>query len=143
MRTFIQQQQPTQNSCVSTSLAMLLGRPAKEVIEEFHDLYFANKAEVHDYLQVSGFEEDKDFFCLGVKDQYAEWGNVYLGAAPSLNLERYLHYILLDYRRTGELVVYDPQNGNEGKRFYTADDLECVVLEYRIPETSKILGAAE
>jgi len=143
MRTFIQQQQPTQDTCVSTSLAMLLGRPVQEVIDEFHNLYFAHKVEVHDYLEVSGFEEGKDFFCLGVKDQYAEWGNVYLGAVPSLNLERYLHYVLFDYRRVGNPILYDPQNGNEGKRFYTADDLECFVFEYRIPGNSKILGDAE
>jgi hypothetical protein len=53
-------------------------------------------------------------------------GNVYAVTVPSLNTKGHgLHSIIVDTRNEGDIQIFDPQNGIEGKDFYTEDALKC------------------
>ena len=50
------QRQPCQKSCVSTCIAMLLGVPAKVVIDKWHDKFINFEASFRDILDSYGIK---------------------------------------------------------------------------------------
>jgi hypothetical protein len=107
-----QQQQPTGNTCTATCLAMITGIPVLDVIEEFHHGYVKWKVQPTDYLT----EKNVPFKILPSMDR-PQMGKLYLGTVPSLNLEAILHHVLIDLR-DNDCVVYDPNKGKKGKKYY-------------------------
>jgi len=105
--------QPTQTTCVSSCVAMFLGKDIQEVIEEFHDKYFNYEIEINEYLLTKGVET------APYREDLKHPG-YYFVAVSSLNIEGGLHEILVVVDETLSHAVYDPQKGNEGKLYYVA-----------------------
>lgn len=103
------QAQPTNNTCVSTCLAMVLGVPVQQVIDQFHEDYMQGHGSVVEYLEQEGCKVEN--LKADNTDPF-EHGYVYLATVPSLNTRGTLHTVLLDC--TGErLVLLDPNNDPE------------------------------
>ena len=121
-------QQPTDETCTSSCLAMLIeNKTVMDVIEEFHEDYFAGKITPASYLRKIGFKV-REFSGL---ERTMIFGCVYLLCVPSLNKEATFHSILLDVQDSA--TVYDPCTGVKGKKYYTYD-------EYKDPLSAKLKG---
>lgn len=120
MKKIKHQQQPTANSCQSATIAMILDMPVQQVVDEFHDDYVNMGAEPHDYLASRGVNI---LFHLS-SDRVVHWDKVYMLGVPSLNMEASTHSILMDTREEvcGTGVIYDPNKGRKGKKYYTTDE---------------------
>lgn len=108
-------QQPTADSCTSACLSMLTGIAINDIISSFHNDWKLLKSNPSEFLSHQGVKHsvNKDVFSHKVN-----WGNVYLLTVPSLNIEGGLHHIVLDLTGDFESVL-DPNNGKEGKKYYT------------------------
>lgn len=122
MRQLQHQIQPTWNSCASTCVAMLLGRPVQDVVNELHDAYMADVCALPHYLHRHGVKFKPAVSDGGAPDGYVEnrieFGHLYLLTVPSLNMDATLHFILLDARDDKAVATLDPNMGREGKRYY-------------------------
>lgn len=116
----IHQQQPTSNTCASTCIAMLLNTPVEDVVKDFHDKYMRLETGVHQYLTDNGLNVE----CLTCEHRQAQWGNLYLLTVASLNTKGLLHYIILDVRIEGAVIIYDPNMGKNDKDYYVSDTQE-------------------
>lgn len=107
--------QPTATSCTSACLAMITGIDVHQVIAEFHDDWHSQKSDPAQYLKSKGVE-----FIINTNpfSTLMEWDKVYLLSVASLNIEGGLHHIVADMRGDREIIL-DPNNGKDGKRFYT------------------------
>jgi len=114
------QQQPTDNSCASACIAMLLNVPVEDVIKKFHDQYKAGEININHYLLNRGLTVEP------VLSDYwqTKWGHLYLLAVPSLNTKANLHSIIVDCRLEGKIDIYDPNMGKEGKNYYVLNEKE-------------------
>lgn len=110
------QTQPCPYSCVSTCLAMIVGRPAKEVIEEMHQPYRDGDLTLRQMLERLGVEYTA-FFSLDCPPLADE--GVYLCTSPSLNIEGGNHQILIEVTDEN-YVVLDPVQGREDCKYYVA-----------------------
>lgn len=106
----IHQQQPTPYTCNQACLAMLMGVPVEDVIKAFpgdgmtwRELMFA--------LDRCFMTWNAFLFGTLVCEGY------YLVSVPSLNFEGGAHTIILFQAQ--RLVVFDPNRGREGKKFYS------------------------
>lgn len=118
IKPIIHQTQPSENSCVCTCLAMLMGKPASEVIDKWHAKFFMQQEVMLDILEEEGFS---------VKTHYSAGratllpGFAYLLTVPSLNLEGQMHQIIADWREGADPVCYDPAKGRGVCKYYTLD----------------------
>lgn len=110
------QMQPCPVSCVSTCMAMIVERPAADLIKEFHQAYRDGDITLRNML---------DFLGVGYTAFYsvdcpplAEEG-VYLCTAPSLNIQAGNHQILIEVTDDG-YFVFDPVQGRDDRMFYVA-----------------------
>ena len=110
------QMQPCPYSCVSTCLAMIVGRPAKNVIEEMHQPYRAGELTLRQMLERLGVEYTA-FFSLDCPPLADE--GVYLCTSPSLNIEGGNHQILIEVTDENYFVL-DPVQGREDRKYYVA-----------------------
>lgn len=118
MSALVHQQQPTWYSCNQTVLAMLLGVPVDEVLRVFPTEGMVTR-ELYAALDRCGFTWNAFMFGTLVTEGF------YILGVPSLNLEAGGHTILLEWHGSDEpSVVYDPNRGKVGKRFYTAGNDE-------------------
>ncbi len=108
------QMQPTPKGCVSTCMAILLDIPAEEVIKEFHDNYMSGHRDVEWYLARHGVKVSKMF----TTDYSEKEGGLFLLSVPSLNIEAATHYVILDWRKKNGCVIFDPNNGKAGRKYY-------------------------
>ena len=108
------QMQPCPYSCVSTCLAMIVGRPARAIIEEMHQSYRDGELTLRQMLERLGVEYTA-FFSLDCPPLANE--GVYLCTSPSLNIEAGNHQILIEVTNTG-YFVFDPVRGREGRKYY-------------------------
>lgn len=113
------QMQNLPTSCCSAALAMILGKPASEVEEAFHVPYEAGLTSEYEYLTLGGVGFDP----LGPNLRSILWDQVYLLAVPSLNLQATLHSVVVD-TRFGTYKVYDPNQGREGRLYYTGEQTD-------------------
>lgn len=109
------QRQPTDNTCVSACIAMILGCDVDAVIKEFHSEFFAGNISILSYLEECGIEAK-----VGTVGFVTRMGKTQIVSVPSLNEEAKFHSVVSDTRGGKGYQIYDPQMGNEGKRFYTA-----------------------
>ena len=136
MRKIKLQQQPTDNSCTSTCLAMILGVPVDKVILEFHDKYLRSAITPFKYLSDNGIESEQH----RTSDRILWHGELYLVVVPSLNTVGVTHSIIVDVR-FDDYLVFDPNKGKEGKKYYIpwedkpSNDLE-VPVKSRLLELS-------
>lgn len=91
--------QPTSKSCVSACLAMLLNRPAAEVVKEFHDNYMSGHRDVEWYLTQQGLKVTKMF----TTDDSEKEGGFVFTLCPLLKYRSCypLHYFRLAKPRGG------------------------------------------
>lgn len=112
----IHQMQPCPYSCVSTCLAMIVGSPAGEVIEQLHKPYRDGDLTLREMLEYLGIKYTAYFSldCPPLADE-----GVYLCTSPSLNIEAGNHQILIEVTDSGYFVL-DPVQGREGRKYYVA-----------------------
>ena len=112
----IRQTQPCPLSCVSTCLAMIVGRPADEVIAELHKPYRDGDLTLREMLEYLGIQYTAFFSvdCPPLADE-----GVYLCTSPSLNIEAGNHQILIEVTDDG-YFVFDPVQGREDRKYYVA-----------------------
>lgn len=108
------QTQPCPVSCVSTCLAMIVGRPAADVIEELHKPYRDGDLSLREMLEYLGIKYTA-FYSVDTPPLADE--GVYLCTAPSLNIEAGNHQILIEVTDEGYFVL-DPVQGREERKFY-------------------------
>lgn len=110
------QMQPCPYSCVSTCLAMIARRPAREVIEEMHQPYRDGDLTLRQMLERLGVEYTAFFSvdCPPLADE-----GVYLCTSPSLNIEGGNHQILIEVTDSG-YFVFDPVQGRDDRKYYVA-----------------------
>lgn len=111
------QQQPCGLSCFATCMAMLMARPAEVVREHIHNSYREkglSLGEVLDSLELPF----SDFKTAGRNN--IDKPGVWVAAVPSLNLVGIMHQVLVEVLPSGVWAVFDPNEGKEGKKFYTA-----------------------
>lgn len=107
MRAIKHQTQPTGLACMATCLAMLTGRIAKFVDEEFTPRYVRHQSDVPMFLAMYGIR------CIpkitaGIHQLTT--GKLYLATVPSLMLPGTFHQIIID-TRNGILKIFDPAQG--------------------------------
>lgn len=108
------QTQPCPFSCVSTCLAMIVGRPAASVIAELHQPYRDGDLTLREMLEHLNIRYTA-FYSLDFPPLADE--GVYLCTAPSLNIESGNHQILIEVTDEG-YFVFDPVCGREDRKFY-------------------------
>lgn len=110
------QMQPCPMSCVSTCMAMIVGRPAAELIQELHQSYRNGDITLRNMLDYLGVRYTAFYSvdCPPLADE-----GVYLCTAPSLNIQAGNHQILIEVTDEG-YFVFDPVQGREDRKYYVA-----------------------
>ncbi|MFK0092908.1 hypothetical protein [Pseudomonas sp. NPDC090592] len=110
------QMQPCPVSCVSTCMAMIVDRPAEELIREFHHAYRNGDITLRNMLDYLGVTYTAFYSvdCPPLADE-----GVYLCTAPSLNIQAGNHQILIEVTDDG-YFVHDPVQGREERKFYVS-----------------------
>lgn len=107
MRRIVHQTQPTPLSCIATCLAMLVGRKAHFVDQEFTPKYLRNQHDIPMFLAMWGIM-CRPQLTAGIH-QLAT-GSLYLATVPSLMSAGLFHQIIID-TRSGNVEVFDPGQG--------------------------------
>lgn len=111
------QMQPCPVSCVATSIAMVAGLPAQDVIDKFHLEYREGDLSIGDMLR----HLDIPFKDFRSSDRTSlDRDDVYLCSVPSLNIRGGMHQLVVELN-DGEWCVQDPNMNREGRLYYTAD----------------------
>lgn len=125
-------QQPTPFSCVPTCISMVTGVSLDKILEmtanpKAFDRGWSAEQELAILVQLD---------ILPVYDNLKryDFDSIYLVTVASLNLERSNHRIILDLRDKADRTVYDPNEGREGKLFYTDHDYR----QGRMPKTDVV-----
>ncbi|WP_202974596.1 hypothetical protein [Pseudomonas abyssi] len=116
------QQQPCPVSCTSACIAMLSNTPVADVVTRFHDDYRASKIGFGHMLRELGVPY-KAFMTDGM--DAIEPAGAYLLTVPSLNLVAQNHSVVLEITEDWDWWIHDPVKGREGKRYYTANVVQC------------------
>lgn len=112
--------QPTEDTCMSTCIAMVLGLKPQDVIDEFHESYKEGKLFAHEYLKNKGLEASpcyshemiQNYGTAVIGQLVKDDGYLAILAVPSLVSEGLLHAILFD-GRNGD--IFDPLKGRFDK----------------------------
>jgi len=122
------QTQPCPVSCVCTSIAILAGRPAAEIVEKYHRGYRDGSVSVRTMLTELGIPfATFDSLDGGVMDQVG----AYLVTVPSLNITGGTHQIVIEITEDDYHVI-DPVQGRAGRRYYTARGRALGDLEHEL-----------
>ena len=111
------QQQPCALSCFSTCIAMILSRPAEKVREEIHAAYREGGISLGEVLDSYGVPFTE--FKTAGRNNIDKPG-IWFVAVPSLNIVGIMHQVLVEYLPNESWAVFDPNEGREDKKFYTA-----------------------
>lgn len=111
--------QQSMMSCIPTCLAMLLDKDPKQVDDEFTTDYIRGFTDVSNYLYKHGVFA-QPHITAGMHQ--IRPGRLYLATVPSLQLPGLFHQIIID-ARFGNVTVYDPCKGLEGKQYYSYDHI--------------------
>lgn len=132
------QAQPTNDTCVSACIAMVLGVPVQEVIADFHNRLHHENVTLRDYLY-------ERLLCPQsyLADEYVEFedGYVYFATVPSLNTKGTFHQILFDCTGT-KLTIHDPNNDPDKLRYvlrYKDENLNAPLKENEYPLMSWVI----
>ncbi len=132
--------QPTNNTCVSACIAMILNIPVNVVIDEFHEGYF-NKAKlsIHDYLESKGRVTYTHFKAHTFLNEF-EWGWAYIATVPSLGTLGTFHAIVIDCTEPEKgLIINDPNRFPDKKHYVFCADKNGHYKEDEYPLISMIL----
>lgn len=108
------QTQPCNTSCMSTCLAMIVNKPAQEIIDQYHEKYRTQCTPLRDMLNSLGVPFTS--FDTADHPNLTEVG-VYMVTVPSLNIRAGTHQILIEVRDF-DYVVIDPVKGKPGRFYY-------------------------
>lgn len=120
-KEIVQQTQPTPLSCACTCIAMLVGKPAQEMIDEHHYSFYHEGAELCCILDAEGINY-KTYRTTETMRMVP--GFLYLLTVPSLNIKGGNHEVLVDFRDVTNPVCYDPAKGYKDRFYYTFDEME-------------------
>uniref|UniRef100_A0AAU8EEH7 Peptidase C39 domain-containing protein n=1 Tax=Klebsiella phage vB_Kpn2-P2 TaxID=3230849 RepID=A0AAU8EEH7_9VIRU len=117
MRRIVHQTQPTPLSCIATCLAMLVGRKAHFVDQEFTQDYGQQKVDVP--MALAPFNiMCKPHLAAGIHE--LKVGSLYLACVPSLMMAGMFHQVIID-TRSGKIEVFDPGRGySKTTQYYVA-----------------------
>lgn len=113
------QTQPCPVSCVVTCVAIITGWPVEAVKKRFHVRYRETD------LTLGGIFRELNIpftnFQTADSPSIGDLDGVILVGVPSLNIQGGMHQIVINmYQESMEWSVYDPNEGMEGKLFYSA-----------------------
>lgn len=110
------QSQPTSNTCVTTCLAMLAGKPVATLLEQgFHHDYTVGDAGYRELFEKLGLNFKS--FDTADRNSMILDGGVYLVAVPSLNIVGGMHEILVEIAANGDYwTILDPNYKAQHKR---------------------------
>lgn len=121
-KEIVQQTQPTPLSCVCTCIAMLVGKPAQEMIDKYNNDFYFGEWTLCDILDTERVEYN-NYRTTELMRMIP--GFLYLLTVPSLNIKGGNHEVLVDYRNAAGPVCYDPAKGYEDRLYYTFDEMEA------------------
>lgn len=113
------QTQPSGTSCSQTVIAMALGIPVAQIIEQFGDQPMNWDQAAKAWVKLGVFP--KQTFDANIVWQFSKRG-LYTIAVPSLNIPKGWHLVLLEVGQES-VTLYDPAKGREGKKFYSQEDI--------------------
>lgn len=113
--------QPTKYSCVTTSLAVLLGltRP-NDVVEQYHPQFFDGSKDVYaimDELNINYRRPQR------AGRNTLKKNKTYLVSIPSLNIPGGMHQVVFQVTSNWNIIVFDPAEGRPGRKFYQSTHL--------------------
>lgn len=121
MRLIEHLQQTLPDNCVSTCLAMIVGKSVEDVTAEFHADYHADTMLPSQYLRQHGLVPKR---CFTEEISKLEHNCVHVVTVPSLNVRGCLHNILIVREGNDVVHVLDPNLGREGKASYDSWPLD-------------------
>lgn len=129
IRDIKKQTQLTPTSCVPCCIAMVTGVDQQSIIDEMakhYDSSGGSHSEFRQWVRMGYLPRQLPYGDL-------QPGSLMLATVPSLNIEAGNHRIIIDWRGD-EPIVYDPNEGREGRKHYTYHKLrgwsELTVVEY-------------
>lgn len=126
MRELKHQMQPTEDTCVSTCIAMVLGVPAAEVIADFHAGYMEGRLKPSAYLRARGARVR---VCSA--EETTAYPFIYMFIVPALGWHGENHAVVMD-NRGGRNLVLDPTMGHLDRQFYVSRDSRTLPFCTRI-----------
>lgn len=104
-------------TCVAACMAMIAGVSIERVLKITEDI---GEPPFSEETSMIGLTQLKVLPRRQLENQILH-GRIYIADVPSLNFLGTMHAVVLDFRDIFE--VYDPQNGREGKKFYTSENI--------------------
>lgn len=102
-------------NCVSACIAMITGESVLDVTEKFHERYKQNtKVTESTYFGEIGLAHEVMLSTC----RETEEGHIYTLNVPSLNIVGGSHAIILHYNDEIGWVVFDPNKGRKGRKYY-------------------------
>lgn len=113
--------QPTKYSCVTTSLAVLLGLTSPDsVVEQYHPQFFDGSKDVYtimDELNINYRRPQRS------RRNTLKKNKTYLVSVPSLNIPGGMHQVVFQVTDNWNIIVFDPAEGRPGRKFYQSTHL--------------------
>ena len=115
-------------SCMFACVAMVAGKNLSTVVDVANELKIYPPCSMMEFMRLLTC-----FRILGVPEPLEGLRDnaLYKVCVPSLNSQAGLHSIIID-SRGDRYEVYDPQNGMEGKKFYTRKNFKTFSLPIKI-----------
>lgn len=108
------QTQPCNTSCMSTCLAMIVNKPAQEIIDKYHARYRGESISLRQML--NDLQVPFKSFDSADHTLLSEVG-AYMVSVPSVNIKGGLHQIVIEVRDF-DYLVHDPVRGKPGRYYY-------------------------
>ena len=109
------QQQSLDDSCMSASIAMVLGVPEKHIIADFHEGYIAGTLEPRALFEDLGVPFERCY----ADERILQPNSIYILFIPSLNVVGGSHAIVAHITREKHWILYDPNDGKPNRKYYT------------------------
>lgn len=106
--------QPTLYSCVTTCIAMLLGKQSPDdTVARYHPLFWSGRLTTYQILDSVGLKWWKP------RNRHTLKRNkTYLVGVPSLNITGGMHQVIFQVDNNWTITVFDPAKGRKGRRYY-------------------------
>lgn len=113
--------QPTKYSCVTTSLAMLLGHPSPDaVVAKYHPEFWSGRMNVYGIMDALGIKWSRPH---RRNNSRLKINKTYLVSVPSLNIPGGMHQVIFQVLNYWNIVVFDPAKNRAGRKFYQSTHL--------------------
>lgn len=114
-------QQPTPHTCVHSCLSMVTGIPVNDLIARFGDVGMVDEDKATVLCEEGILPVDVPQ--MGGALHPLPYAGTYLLSVPSLNIPGRGHSIVCTLDDDGDWELYDPNEGREGKAFYSRHGL--------------------